>query len=507
MDHWVAETPSRSHGVAEVLPSWECLVSHLPIAVALLDAEGRVLRSSPGWAGLFGSRFDGRWLSAVGAPSADVGRRRVSLTGQDGSAIHWDLVLAPIELESGARGLLVTATDVTEQVAAYEQLERRIAAFAGIADAMTLEHPLEGTLRQVARSVRSATGAEAAAVVVWEDEELRDLSAYGDDGLPEGYRERVEAAYAAGVDSPIRNVTLATDVTVIRDFRGHAEADPRYGPLHSTWVAMQFQDVVVVPLGARGRCVGCLLLYVAADYQLDGAERAFLQAIADQSAVAVENSRLFGAAESHATLVERQRLARELHDSVSQALFSMTMHARAAQRRLAGHGVAPSDPLATSLETLAALTRGALAEMRALIFELRPGALENEGLVVALTRQAAALSAREGLTITVAGPERRLALDPRTEEHLYRLVLEALHNTVKHAAATTVAVQVRADDAAHLLTVQVRDDGRGFDPASVQEGHLGQVTMRDRAMAVGGHLTVDSEPGAGCVVTVSVPVG
>lgn len=394
----------------------------------------------------------------------------------------------------------------SEVADALDQLERRIAAFAGIADAMTLAHPLEQTLRQVARSVRSATGAEAAAVVVWEDEALRDLSAYGDDGLPEGYRQRVEAAYALGVDSPIRNVTLASDVTVIPGFRARAEADPRYGPLHSTWVGMQFEDVVVVPLGARGRCVGCLLLYVAAGRRLDDPERAFLRAIADQSAVAVENSRLFGAAESHATLVERQRLARELHDSVSQALFSMTLHARTAQRLLAGHGIAADDPLATSLDTLAALTRAALAEMRALIFELRPGALETEGLVAALTRQAAALQAREALAITVTGPQGRLPVTADVEEHLYRLVLEALHNTVKHAAATFAAVEVTVDDATHLLTVQVRDDGRGFDPLTVGEGHLGQVTMRDRAAAVGGDLSLRSSPGAGCLVTVTVPL-
>ena len=159
-------------------------------------------------------------------------------------------------------------------------------------------------------------------------------------------------------------------------------------------------------MGARGRCVGCLLLYVTADREVDADEQAFLHAIADQSAVAVENARLFGEAESHATLVERQRLARELHDSVSQALFSMTLHARTAERRLAAHGVPEADPLAVSLATLSDLTRGALAEMRALIFELRPGALERDGLVAALTRQAQAINAREGLTIAVQWPGR-----------------------------------------------------------------------------------------------------
>lgn len=398
----------------------------------------------------------------------------------------------------------VEASDV---VLAHGQLQRRIAAFTAIADAMTLEHPLEQTLRSVARSVRSASGAEAAAVVVWEDEDLRDLSAYGDDGLPHGYREGVEAAYALGVDSPIRNVTTASGVTVIRGFRSRAEQDPGYAPLHPMWVGMTFEDTVVVPLGARGRCVGCLLLYVTAGRQVDADEQAFLHAIADQSAVAVENSRLFGEAESHATLVERQRLARELHDSVSQALFSMTLHARTAERRLAALGVPAGDPLAVSLATLSDLARGALAEMRALIFELRPGSLEHDGLVAALTRQAQAINAREGLTITVSGPAVRLPLDAHAEEHLYRLVLEALNNTVKHAGAATASVDVTVDEVAQRLTIVVRDDGRGFDPDSVAGAHLGQATMRDRAAAVGGDLTVDSAVGIGCTVTVRVPIG
>ena len=412
----------------------------------------------------------------------------------------------PAAHEGEVVGLVTTVTEATDRVGDHEQLVQRIAAFTAIADAMTLEHPLERTLRHIARSVRSATRAEAAAVVVWEDEELRNLSAYGDDGLPDGYREAVEEAYALGVDSPIRNVTMATGVTVIRGFRTRAEQDPGYRPLHPMWSGMAFDDTVVVPLGSRGRCVGCLLLYVTAGREVDEDERAFLHAIADQSAVAVENSRLFGQAESHATVVERQRLARELHDSVSQALFSMTLHARTAERLLAAHDVPDDDPLAVSLAALSELTRGALAEMRALIFELRPGALEHDGLVAALTRQAHALKSREGLAITVSGPVERLPLDARAEEHLYRLVLEALNNTVKHASATSAQVDVTVDHVARVLTVVVRDDGVGFDPATVPAGHLGQVTMRDRAAAVGGDLTVDSSVGGGCTVTVRVPI-
>lgn len=387
-----------------------------------------------------------------------------------------------------------------------DQLEQRIAAFTAIADAMTVELPLEQTLRHISRSVRSATQAEAAAVVVWEDEQLRNLSAYGDDGLPDGYRQAVEQSYALGVDSPIRNVTMATGVSVIRRFRSRAEQDPGYAPLHAMWSGMTFEDTVVVPLGSRGRCVGCLLLYVPAGREMPSDESAFLQAIADQAAVAVENSRLFGQAESHATLVERQRLARELHDSVSQALFSMVLHVRTAERHLAAHGVTDDDPLAVSLTTLSELARGALAEMRALIFEMRPGALERDGLIEALTRQALAMRAREGLTITVSGPAERLPVDARAEEHLYRLVMEALNNTIKHAGAASAHVEVTVDHASQRLTIVVRDDGHGFDPDAVPTGHLGQATMRDRAAAVGGDLTVRSSLDGGCTVTVQVPI-
>ena len=522
------ERPSAAVGDGILgTPLGGAVFERLPMGVAVFGADLRLVQCNRAWTE-FCARQVGRPSGCVepgrdlfellsdhpealapprgGVLAGEVVRERVRRVTADGEVTFADVVLAPTQLNGGVIEYTVVVSEATEAVLAQAQLERRIEAFTAIADAMTLEHPLEQTLGSVARGVRAATGAEAAAVVVWEDEDLRDLSAYGDDGLPDGYRKGVEAAYALGVDSPIRNVTTASDVTVIRGFRSRAERDPGYAPLHSMWVGMTFEDTVVVPLGAHGRCVGCLLLYVSADREFDADERGFLRAVADQSAVAVENSRLFGEAETHATLVERQRLARELHDSVSQALFSMTLHARTAERRLATHGVPEGDPLAVSLAALSDLSRGALAEMRALIFELRPGSLEHDGLVAALTRQAQAINAREGLTITVRGPAARLPVDPRAEEHLYRLVLEALNNTVKHAGAATATVDVTVDEAAQHLKILVRDDGRGFDPAAVAGGHLGQATMRDRAAALGGDLTVHSTMGTGCTVTVQVPL-
>jgi signal transduction histidine kinase len=182
----------------------------------------------------------------------------------------------------------------------------------------------------------------------------------------------------------------------------------------------------------------------------------------------------------------------------------MTLHARTAQRHLAAAGVAAHSAAGEATARLSELAQGALAEMRALIFELRPGALAEEGLVAALQRQAAALTAREGLPIMVSGPAERLPLTAQVEEHLYRLVLEALHNTIKHAAARSAAVTLGIDR--DELVVCVADDGAGFDPTAVPPGHLGQRTMRERADALGGRLTVDSARGAGCRITVRVPL-
>jgi signal transduction histidine kinase len=197
-------------------------------------------------------------------------------------------------------------------------------------------------------------------------------------------------------------------------------------------------------------------------------------------------------------------LARDLHDSVSQALFSMTLHARTAQLALERTDLPADGPLGRSVGQLRELTQGALAEMRALIFELRPGALAEEGLVSAVGKQASALAAREGLSVTVKGPDERLGLAADVEEHLYRIVLEALHNTVKHARARSAAVRVTRGD--HEVHVVVEDDGVGFDPDALYAGHLGLTTMRDRATAVGGQLAVTSRMGEGSTVTVTVPI-
>jgi signal transduction histidine kinase len=200
---------------------------------------------------------------------------------------------------------------------------------------------------------------------------------------------------------------------------------------------------------------------------------------------------------------ERHRIARELHDSVSQALFSTALHTRTAEKALDNDRGASFGQVRQSLRAITQLTRGAQAEMRAFIFELRRDALEL-GLVGALDEQASTLRGPSGLTINVEGPESPLAVDARTEEELFAIGREALSNVAKHAAASSATVKVEADSG--RVSLEVSDNGRGFDDTAAWPGHYGLESMRSRAADIGGDLTVGSTPGVGTVVRVEVPV-
>ncbi|HYH12358.1 MAG TPA: histidine kinase, partial [Thermomicrobiales bacterium] len=254
-----------------------------------------------------------------------------------------------------------------------------------------------------------------------------------------------------------------------------------------------------VPLIVRERAIGILAVdsselnaYTAHDAEL-------ALAFATQAAVAIENARLYEQAQGKAALEERQRLARELHDSVSQALFGIGLGARTARTLI------DQDPekAVAPIDYVLSLAEAGLAEMRALIFELRPEALEQEGLVAALEKQVAALRSRYGLEVELTRSG-ELAADPSVEEALYRIAQEALNNVVKHARASKIEVTLVSD--ARRVSLWVKDNGRGFDASGSFPGHLGLKTMGERAEKLGGRVEIHSEPGAGSDVIVDIPL-
>jgi signal transduction histidine kinase len=250
----------------------------------------------------------------------------------------------------------------------------------------------------------------------------------------------------------------------------------------------------------RGQPYGAFALLRRGPRRFAPETTALVTAFADQAALAIENAQLRGAARQAAALQERQKLARELHDSVSQALFGIVLGAQTACDMLADD----ASPLAEPLQYVLQLAEAGLAEMRALIFELHPERLHTDGLVGALTKQLEALRSRHGLTIEgVFGAEPDASADVKVAA--YRIAQEALQNTVRHARPTRVTV--RLSTSPEGLHLAVEDDGRGFDPQGAFPGHLGLESMRERAASSGGHLEIDSAPGRGTRVRAWFPPG
>jgi signal transduction histidine kinase len=257
---------------------------------------------------------------------------------------------------------------------------------------------------------------------------------------------------------------------------------------------------LIAPLLVKGVLKGSIvLLHQSPGYYTEHHARVVM-AFAQQAAVAIENARLYEAVRTAAALEERQRLARELHDSVSQALYAIALNTTAAQESFRDTN---RPRTARLLREVRRLARAGLAEMRALIFELRPESLQEEGLTGALGKQAAAAQARYGLRVKLAMCPEPAAPLP-VKEMMYRISQEALHNVIKHAHTRNAEVLLEQQDQQLLLIV--RDGGRGFATDTVFPGHLGLRSMRERAEALGGNAAVSSAPGKGTVVRACVPL-
>lgn len=258
--------------------------------------------------------------------------------------------------------------------------------------------------------------------------------------------------------------------------------------------------LLALPLHVNGGIIGVLDVVNKTGGFTDEDVRV-MSVFANQAAMAIEHTRLQEQAEQLAVLEERQRLARELHDSVTQSLYSVTLYANAAALALAaGKGEVVADYLQELQET----AQEGMRDMRLLIFQLHPPVLEAEGLVAALQARIAAVEERAGLQaqFRVEG-ERRLPI--AIEEDLYWIAQEALNNVRKHAEATHVIVHLHFT--AQSVRLDVADDGVGFDLSSVRsEGRVGGGlrSIAERAARLGGKLAHTSEPGKGTQLTIEV---
>jgi signal transduction histidine kinase len=254
-----------------------------------------------------------------------------------------------------------------------------------------------------------------------------------------------------------------------------------------------------VPIRAKGQVLGALSVIRDRGRPFTADDASLLAATGDQLGVAVAHARLLAEVQNKAALEERQRLAHDLHDSVTQSLYSLTLLAEAARRMV---GTDQRHHVAEYVTRLGEAAQQALIEMRLLLYELRPLALQREGLVGAVQQRLDAVEKRAGVDTHLL-VEGTLDLPAPVEGELYHIIQEALNNAMKHAAARSVTVRIRAEGA--HVEVTVTDNGRGFDPHGVCDtGGLGLLSMRARVQRLGGALTIRSQPGQGTTVTVRV---
>ncbi|MEU9218509.1 GAF domain-containing sensor histidine kinase [Streptomyces sp. NPDC048376] len=287
---------------------------------------------------------------------------------------------------------------------------------------------------------------------------------------------------------------------------GDVRKDPRFGGWPSAHPDLV--DFLGLPIRDGDEVLGALFLANKSCAKPEGTcgftqdDEELLGILAQHAAIALTNARLYERSRELTIAEERSRLAHELHDAVSQKLFSLRLTAQAAA------ALVDRDPARAKgeLHQVATLAAEAAEELRAAVVELRPAALEEDGLVATLRTQIQVLDRAHSARVTFTGHGVK-ALPAAQEEAMLRVAQEALHNALRHSGAEHVQVTLRRRGTGTVL--RITDDGGGFDPRTVRRAgrHLGLVSMRDRAGGTGGRLTVRSAPGEGTTIEMEVPGG
>jgi signal transduction histidine kinase/ligand-binding sensor domain-containing protein len=403
---------------------------------------------------------------------------------------------------------------VEERTSEIEQRRRVAEGLRDILAVLNSDRPLEEVLDYIVAQAGRLLG--AGATVLHQIEKGRQgVAIQASAGLPAELKGMEAIPFdASWADEAI----LTRQPYAIPDLADvEAKAATSADPLADLWLTItsqRYRSFLAVPLIVEGEADHCLAFYYAEPQAFTGEDLGLAVALADQAALAIENARLYERAKELATVEERQRLARDLHDAVSQTLFSASLIAEV----LPDLWQTSPDEGRELLGKLQQLSRGALAEMRALLMELRPATLVEASMRDLLRQLGQAVSGREGIPVTVTVDE-ACTLPADVQIALYRIAQEALNNVVKHARASRVEVSLhcapptpdlspsQAEGSTEGVRLRIRDDGSGFDPGGVSHERLGLGIMHERAASIGARIEIESEPGQGTLVEVVWPAG
>lgn len=463
------------------------------------DAGGQILGECP-------ARLVGRvspFRTAVVGASRNRGRDATEVHTTTARTRHGELDLEYRLLDTAGSRRAVAFRDTTGL--------RRLAAIARAASSVADSGRLDLTLTALADAVYAA-GRLAAVQVVTLHENRPLLRVVGRAGFVDGddYTDRLEECRRRGAEMQMLQAAREQRPVVTHHRKASVMADPRWAPMHEFFGPVAWDAFAAVPLVVRKQTVGMLVVFYPPGRHPDDSSLSFLTAMADQAATAVDHASLLSESRDRVRREERQRIARELHDSVVQHVFSMRLQARALHDHCrASDEEAGLDPqrVTSGVAALMTLAEHALADLRDLIFELRPGDIVDVGLVEAIRVHAGAIRSRSGLAIEVDSSQAPTKLGPDVQHDVYRIVQEALHNVVEHTDAKTATVRIDMESADHQhVVVEVMDDGNTLVRGFPREGEAVLSPMRERVARWGGDLRVDLVPGGGSRVRVALPL-
>lgn len=514
--------PGRGSGVA-VAPAggppvdWSELTEHVPDGLAVVGGDGRFVQLNAAAAQLCGRCAD----DLVGTPAPFELAREASAdpaglledepaeqvaVWTPAEGVRREFAYRVRQLPAPAGATLVAFRDVT----AERHRQRRVAAIARASATLTSARSVTAMLDALAREVVLADALAAVQIICF-DGAGRTLQIMGSAGFRRwpDFFDRILRCRDRGATLRMLDALDQREPVVVPNRWRAIKDDPAWAPLREYLSELDWDSFASVPLRIRGRTEGVMNAFFAPGQVVGRSTLEFLVAMAEQAAVAVDYAALLHEERALARREERQRLARDLHDSIVQQVFSVGMQAKSlAVLGGRGDGV-PAQDVRRIAGEIEELSKTVLADLRAMVHELRPSSSAQIGLGEAVRALVESTGNRTGLRFDLVVGDGLGSVGSEVAEDAYRIVAEAIHNVVKHAEASTVAVRVGIKD--HVLVVTVADDGRGVRAARAAAGkgrsdRYGLVNMRERAERWGGTLRVRPRSGAGTSVRAVIPL-
>ena len=444
-------------------------------------------------------------------------------------ATWWFRTIAALALVGGAIGgywLRVRSiqarsreleTQVRQRTSEIERRRQELEALYRADEELYRHLRLDEVLQALVDIAVNILQADKSSLSVWDDDRREKLVVRA----ARGFRSEslAQMTVAPGDGTTVGHVAATGEPAIVQDTR----VDPRFANRASITAAEGIRSSMNVPIKIGGELFGVFSVDYVQPHAFGSDEQRLYIALAQRAALPIQNAQLYEQAQELAVVEERSRLARDLHDAVTQTLFSASLIAEA----LPPIWENDRDEGRQLLAEMRRLSRGALAEMRALLLELRPAAVVEASLGDLLRQLAEAVTGRKDVSVTVT-VEGECELPSDVHVALYRIAQEALNNAVKHAQASQVEIGLRCEtlipapstglrtgpspwegegaDRGRSGGLRVRlcigDDGCGFDPSRVPPDRLGLCIMRERAQAVGARLAIESEPGHGTQIAV-----